>query len=88
MSNWSRFKWVVSVGSLDEIVLVKNFTAYCRVNDIAHRMPLPAETLDDYTDYMFKVMEDYTPEGKYFGTPNDLTMDVFGFFPLPDKRRR
>jgi len=86
-TSWGRFKWVVSAGSLDEPVLASNFMRWLQVRGAEFRVPYPAETLDDYVDYLFQVMEDNTPEGKYFGTPDDFKTDIFGFFPLPDKRR-
>jgi hypothetical protein len=85
--HWERYKLIASVGSLEEPVLVKNFVRYLKRNRIEYRMPYPAETLDDYADYLFRVMEEHTPEGRYFGTPNDEAVDVFGYWMLPDERR-
>ncbi len=85
--HWERYKYIVSVGSLEEPVLVRNFVRYLKRRHIEFRLPYAAETLDDYTDYMFKLLEDNTPEGRYFGTPTDKDVDVFGYWHLPDKRR-
>jgi len=85
--HWERYKFVVSVGSLEEKFLIKNFTRFLKRIRVPFRMPLPAETIDDYTDYLFKVMEENTPEGRYFGTPTDKAVDVFGYWSLPDERR-
>lgn len=85
--HWESYKFIASVGSLEEPILVKNFIRSLKRRGIEYRMPYPAETLDDYTDYIFRVMEDNTPPGRYFGTPNDKDWDVFGYWYLPDKRR-
>lgn len=84
--SWYRFKYIASVGSLDEPVIAINFMRFLKRMKFEYRMPFPAETLDDYVDYLFKVMEDNTPQGRYFGTPSDKDTDVFGYFSLPDKR--
>lgn len=85
--HWERYNLVASVGSLDEPDLVMNFLRYLKKHKVEYRMPYPAETLDNYTDYLFEVMEQNTPDGFYFGTPDDKQVDVFGYWLLPDERR-
>ena len=85
--HWESYKFIASVGSLEDRRIARNFMQYLHRRKIEFRMPFAAETLDDYTDYLFKVMEEHTPSGRYFGTPDDNQMDVFGYFRLPDTRR-
>lgn len=84
--HWERYTLVASAGSLEDADIALNFMRYLKKHSIEFRMPLPAETMDDYTDYLFKVMEENTPEGRYFGTPDDDQPDVFGYWQLPDLR--
>lgn len=85
--HWESYKFVASVGCLEDQQVALNFMRYMNRRKFVFRMPFAAETLDDYTDYLFKVMEEHTPSGRYFGTPDDNQMDVFGYFRLPDTRR-
>lgn len=81
-----RSRHIVSVGSLEEVDLADNFMTWLWNNGKDFRIPEIEEDLNDYVDYLFQVMEDVTPAGRYFGTPDDKRNNIFGFFPLPDKR--
>ena len=83
-----RSKYVVSVGSLEEKELANNMVSWLWKNGYEFRIPEPDETIDDYVDYLFALMEQITPAGRYFGTPDDSHTNLFGFFHLPDKRKR
>jgi hypothetical protein len=85
--GWIRADYVASEGTLEDSELLTNFMCYLERRKLPFRYGLFHETIEDYLDYLFEVMEYYTPEGKYFGTPNDHTPDVFGYFSLPDVRK-
>lgn len=85
--GWIRADYVASEGVLDDFELAMNFMRYLERKKLLFRYGHPHETVSDYLDYLFEVMEYYTPEGKYFGTPSDEKVDVFGYFSLPDLRK-
>lgn len=87
MTYWIRADYVASEGTLEDLELLFNFMCYLERKQLPFRYGYPHETVADYLDYLFEVMEYYTPEDKYFGTPSDDRPDVFGYFSLPDLRK-